>query len=719
MNHGEPAPVFRTFIRPVWFIRRDNGNYVPVLAADELPSEVHLEGVPRSINLDDAQGMKFLGNLCHTGQTYSLVPRDQKIAEAPTANCAPPKPAQTQQPEHHMGVQSRASDKQETVAADGKPLFAVNDAIVKALPEVVGRFNYTGQPPLPPSGKQPDQTKKEYCTYWIKTGGCDFTQQGCMFKHEMPDPKTLREKVGINYIPKWWTDKHPSCNPLPPTWMKERIRYQDAASTKLPPFQHTENGDDADVSSSSEHEQSRPSNVPHNATDVAGAFHSSSFKAPDADHNQKAKDDGPCGRSQEPSSDPELNYVHVPLLDGQKSHRALERAFRTSNPSRHATGPVGEAKAGPATFDPHRRFPSYPGPRDPAGRSPPKKEVNNFFKYVRTSSAPPPPNSPVLAPESSVPQGPRTVHQAVHRPTPTAASTATTDASQPADHFDAGTLKPKPLAIVSKLVKSGPDSSRDLAAQGGRLSSRHASHLTSSDGSRTHTQEHLLDLEIDDVDHGPLVKSSTSASHSGHCVTPIEAHYAIDNEADFEELILVSEHDSSSSINSGSITSGNDGRGTRTRSSSLDWDSEVPSFEPSRVVESARRMEKSPKTGHVAPRGKFEKMVSRQKPVGGSSPHSGSSAGATTPAAPRERKHSGGARGGLRPAKMRRPAVAETDIVGPSAGPLTGPKSEAQRREGKVVPIKIRRTKVVNHGQGGQGMKMQQVRVEVKQQKEV
>jgi len=60
--------------------------------------------------------------------------------------------------------------------------------------------------PLPPSGAEPDQGKKEYCTYWIRTGECDYTQQGCLFKHEMPDRATL-ETIGFRSLPKWWQEK--------------------------------------------------------------------------------------------------------------------------------------------------------------------------------------------------------------------------------------------------------------------------------------------------------------------------------------------------------------------------------------------------------------------------------------------------------------------------------------------------------------------------------
>ena len=81
---------------------------------------------------------------------------------------------------------------------------AVIDAIVGATqgPEAV---RTTFAPP--PSGNVPDQDKKEYCSYWIRTGECDYMQQGCLFKHEMPDLDTLKV-IGFRGPPRWWIEKN-------------------------------------------------------------------------------------------------------------------------------------------------------------------------------------------------------------------------------------------------------------------------------------------------------------------------------------------------------------------------------------------------------------------------------------------------------------------------------------------------------------------------------
>lgn len=66
----------------------------------------------------------------------------------------------------------------------------------------------TSQKPLPPSGLEPDESLKEYCTYWIRTGECAYTQQGCKYKHEMPpDRSTLLKIFGTDVWPKWWVER--------------------------------------------------------------------------------------------------------------------------------------------------------------------------------------------------------------------------------------------------------------------------------------------------------------------------------------------------------------------------------------------------------------------------------------------------------------------------------------------------------------------------------
>ena len=73
------------------------------------------------------------------------------------------------------------------------------NAIVANNPSVAGKYGYRPTPSTLP----PDVEKKTYCTYWIRTGECDYTQQGCRYKHEVPDLETLN-RIGFRDFPLWW-----------------------------------------------------------------------------------------------------------------------------------------------------------------------------------------------------------------------------------------------------------------------------------------------------------------------------------------------------------------------------------------------------------------------------------------------------------------------------------------------------------------------------------
>lgn len=62
-------------LRPRWFISRGNGRCVPLIAADELPYEVQLQGAPRTMGMDRARGMEYLGESPPSNRAYSLDPQ--------------------------------------------------------------------------------------------------------------------------------------------------------------------------------------------------------------------------------------------------------------------------------------------------------------------------------------------------------------------------------------------------------------------------------------------------------------------------------------------------------------------------------------------------------------------------------------------------------------------------------------------------------------------
>ncbi|MCJ1250422.1 mucin 7, secreted [Trapelia coarctata] len=47
--------------------------------------------------------------------------------------------------------------------------------------------------------------RKIYCSHWVRTGECDFMQQGCIFQHVMPDLETLAS-LGFRHYPRWYRE---------------------------------------------------------------------------------------------------------------------------------------------------------------------------------------------------------------------------------------------------------------------------------------------------------------------------------------------------------------------------------------------------------------------------------------------------------------------------------------------------------------------------------
>lgn len=87
-----------------------------------------------------------------------------------------------------------------------QPLLAPTTAFTpapKPLTQPEPKPLYNERPP-PPSGIEPDHKKKIYCNYWCQTGQCGFIQQGCMYKHEMPEDKETLNLIGLKSVPAWW-----------------------------------------------------------------------------------------------------------------------------------------------------------------------------------------------------------------------------------------------------------------------------------------------------------------------------------------------------------------------------------------------------------------------------------------------------------------------------------------------------------------------------------
>lgn len=73
---------------PSHFVLRDTGKgkvkAVPLIAVDELPATLHIAGVPRSFELDEAVGMLNLGLHKESESYYHVTRAEARVQEAKT-----------------------------------------------------------------------------------------------------------------------------------------------------------------------------------------------------------------------------------------------------------------------------------------------------------------------------------------------------------------------------------------------------------------------------------------------------------------------------------------------------------------------------------------------------------------------------------------------------------------------------------------------------------
>ncbi|GAB7331240.1 hypothetical protein MBLNU13_g02702t1 [Cladosporium sp. NU13] len=257
-----------------YFISRSNGTFVPLIPADELPYSVRLAGVPRAMKIEHSCGMSHVGTHAFTGQLFQLEPVDaaQHIIDRINTshinpNSSKQRPASSD-PTMYTSEQGRlatrspprlepSAPQQLPVSATATTWRRVDDATSAKSQEIIDNIiaqgshspGHTSETALricriPSSSPKSsyEQKDKIYCSYWIRSGECDYTQQGCRYKHEMPDKATLAN-IGFRTVPRWWQEKvaiqlGQSAIPTvgrvmkPAEWLKQRRDSQDSQSNK-------------------------------------------------------------------------------------------------------------------------------------------------------------------------------------------------------------------------------------------------------------------------------------------------------------------------------------------------------------------------------------------------------------------------------------------------------------------------------------------------------
>ena len=246
-----------TELQPQFFVTRDSGKMVPLVAIDELPDHVSIRSVSKSLTAFDISGMTGLGVVPSRHRRYIVdglqngAPTQPAFGTCVTAS-SPQKSsvnpakldASGDQTSEHRKANSQLPYNTDT-ATDGQAnitsnvvkktvkniypgpskAYGINEqapaALQSQLPKSVSSSHAdrnagpSHQPgPLPewkktailPPGPAPGV--KEYCSYWLRKGECDYAQQGCLYLHEMPTDLPTLESVGLRDIPGWYRRKY-------------------------------------------------------------------------------------------------------------------------------------------------------------------------------------------------------------------------------------------------------------------------------------------------------------------------------------------------------------------------------------------------------------------------------------------------------------------------------------------------------------------------------
>ncbi|KAK5099112.1 hypothetical protein LTR70_001262 [Exophiala xenobiotica] len=223
-------------LKPQFYVLRPNNVAIPLIPMDELPHNIRVEGVPRVLTMEDVMVMKGIGKVEPRHQTYHVYDTNKTSSGMPsitqthvlpqrpptpaasasgsdcnTAPSRPPSDTIFPGPRKFYGIQEQKPDSDDETNISNQKVEAssATEASSKTS-EVSGKHDT-----LPPwknvtqlGSRLPPPGKKVYCSHWMSTGECDYAQQGCLYKHEMPLDIEMLNHLGFQDIPKWYRERH-------------------------------------------------------------------------------------------------------------------------------------------------------------------------------------------------------------------------------------------------------------------------------------------------------------------------------------------------------------------------------------------------------------------------------------------------------------------------------------------------------------------------------
>ena len=264
--------------------------------------------------------------------------------------------------------------------------------------------------------------KKHYCSYWFRTGNCNYMQEGCKFSHEIPEDEETRIAMGFRTFPTWMRDD-PTPPPLPPkpfqpirvpesNWRRGEMqnkRRESARTTKYNSGRTSSNNLAASVRSSVQRQMANlaqastttmgsvSQQIPDPRLPNLGAVQQSGYPLPHQRYPQSSTN--PPAHNTAPTQPNSLNVLN--------SSRNVKSVIPDSRHSSPFQSPTNELFGNAIILNPKERYPSATQP--PIG--PPSLGDRSLNTYLGSKSSIKPMYTPSestisIAPQKSVSANP-------------------------------------------------------------------------------------------------------------------------------------------------------------------------------------------------------------------------------------------------------------------------------------------------------------------------
>ena len=218
-------------------LKRKDDHFVPLVAVDELPSWIMLKGVPMTLRGEEVLklGLMNCGDCPKTNDDYYQVefngiPADihpcNTLADSEAGESSTSQHSSTTSGKVFMAPDKNGGGSKTSSGSIEKEKAHINDIQVFPLQSEsmcnpyleqakIAGFKMHSRVSAANQGAPGTFGKKVYCTFWCRTGNCNFTQQGCKFLHEIPQDQDTRLAIGIRDYPTWMQE-----DPTPPKSLK-------------------------------------------------------------------------------------------------------------------------------------------------------------------------------------------------------------------------------------------------------------------------------------------------------------------------------------------------------------------------------------------------------------------------------------------------------------------------------------------------------------------